>query len=211
MHLLRALCKQREQGRVGGFPRQQRRGGCHHAHVPRWHVAGQVHHTPGQGDRGEEGEPPRVGLVLGNVEQLHAGGLQQHLHHQRFGGRGKHQCVQLARQEGDGGRRFFQPGHGHGTRLQPVGFQQLVHEPGHATAFRAHVHAHAAQLPQPVQPGALVHALGGFGAVEHPHRLHKQAAQRHQVFRVVRQQLGGAALHKGQVCLPVAQQLKVGR
>ena len=56
-----------------------------------------------------------------------------------------------------------------------------------------------------------MHALCCVGAVEKPQRLHKQAAQGHEVVRVIGLQLSRTALHKGHVSLAVPQQLQVVR
>ena len=69
----------------------------------------------------------------------------------------------------------------------------------------------ATQLPQSIQPGRVVHALRRLGAVEQPHRLHKQVAQRHQFIGVVGQEFGGSALHERHIRLAFAQQLQVVR
>ena len=191
--------------------RQQRGGGCHQAHIPRGHVGRQVHHAARQCDRSQERKPPRIGLVLGKVQQLHAGCLQQHLHHQRFGGRGEHQRIKSARQKFHGGWRLLQPGHLHRTRRHLVGVEQTLHQLGHATAVRAYIDPPATQLPQAVDARRVVHTFCSLRTVEQPHGLHKEAAQRHQLVGIIGLQFGRATLHKRHIGLAFSQQLQVVR
>ena len=196
---------------MGALPGHQRCGRCHQPHIVRGHIARQIHHATGQGHGGEKRKFAAIGLVLGKIHEPHTRGLQKHLHHEGFRRRCKYQCIQLARQKGHRGGCLLQPGQFHLPFLHAVRIEQSVYQGGHAAAFRAHVHAQAPQLAQTVEPSAVSHFQAGIRTIEQPDRLDKKAAQRHQEIRVVRLQLCGAALHKGQIGLALAQQLQVGR
>ena len=180
VHLVRGLHEQLRQRRVQAVAGHQGRGGGDHVDVAGGQVAGQVDHAARQRHGGQEAEAPGVGVGLGEVEQLYAGGLQQHLHHQRLGRRGQHDGIELAFEQVDHGRglRLLQQGDGGG--VDAVGVEQALRQVGYAAAGRADVDAPAGELGQALEPRRLQQLLRTLGAVEQPHRLVEHAAQRGQ-------------------------------
>ena len=135
VQLLGVLGKQGEQGGVRAVARQQGRGGGHEPDIALGHVGCKVHHAAWQRHGGEERKPPRVSLVLRKIQQLHTRCLQQHLHHQRFGRRGKYQGIEPAREELHRGRRLLQSRQLDRPWLHLVGLQQALNQRGNAAAL----------------------------------------------------------------------------
>ena len=149
----------------------------------------------------QEGQAPRVGFGLAEVEQANARRLQQHLDQRRFRRRTEHEAVDSPGQQFDGGRRVFERTDVQFLRLDAVHGQHLAEQVRHARPFRPQVDAQAAQAGQVVGLDVL--------SQEQPHRLGEQAAQRNQAELVRFLGAGGAALHKSDVGLAAAQAFQV--
>ncbi len=96
MNFVAGQGEQLQQRRVRAGAREQGGGGRDQMHVLRRNVGRQIDHATRQHGRAQKGEAARIGFALRKVHQFDARCLQQHLHHQRFGGRGKHDGVELA-------------------------------------------------------------------------------------------------------------------
>ena len=203
---------------MGAAPGDQRCGRGDEVNVSGRQVPRQVDHAARQRHGAEEGEAPGIRFGLGEVEQADAWRLQEHLHHQRLGRRGEHDCVGAAvEQLHDRGRlRFAQQRQRRGLEL--VGLHQPRHQVRHAAAGLSDVDAPAGELGQAHQLGRPEQPLGRVAAIEQPDRLVEQAAERDQAVvgnvafvAAHGQGVVGAALDQGDVDVTVglAQQCGV--
>ena len=104
VNLFAGLNEQLQKGRVRSLARDERGGRRDQPDILRRNITRQVDHPARQHRRSQKREAPRISVALREIHQPHAGRLQQHLHHQRFRRRGKHDGVELALQEGHGRR-----------------------------------------------------------------------------------------------------------
>ena len=96
MNLFAGLNEQLQQDGVRSVADDERGGRRDQPHILRWNIASQIDHPARQQHRSQKRKAPRIGFVMRNIHQPHAGRLQQHLHHQRFRRQGKHDSIELA-------------------------------------------------------------------------------------------------------------------